>query len=196
MCQSLTSQEGGGLDDIRDRLRTAALALFVERGYERTTAAQIAARAGVTERTFFRHFLDKREVLFDGEARVREALVAAVAEAPAGLDPLDTLSLAFRSLTPMLEDARSYSKPRKEVIAAAPALRERELAKVEALTAALVAALAARGVPQLRADLAARSGMAAFVHATSAWLDDPSRALGERIDLAFEELGALLGGRA
>ena len=182
-------------DDARTRLRGAALELFRERGYDRTTAAEIAARAGVTERTFFRYFPDKREVLFDGEAVVRAALTASIADAPAGLGPLDTLFRAFRSLQPALEDNRSYSKPRHEVISATPALRERELAKIAALTDALAAALKARGVADLRAVLAARTGMAAFVHATLSWLDDPTVGLGERFDLAFREMRALLAER-
>lgn len=110
-------------DGVRSRLQGAALALFRERGHDRTTAAEIAARAGVTERTFFRHFPDKREVLFGGEAAVRAALTASVADAPAGLGPLDTLFRAFRSLQPMLEDKRSCSKPRYEVVSATPALQ-------------------------------------------------------------------------
>ena len=181
-------------DDVRARLQEAALKLFRERGYDRTTAAEIAARAGVTERTFFRHFPDKREVLFDGEPRIRAALIASIADAPAELGPLETLFRAFRSFQPMLEDKRSYAKPRQEVISTTPALHERELAKVEALADALAAALKARGVADLRAVLAARTGMGAFVHATLAWLDDPEVELGGRIDLAFRELRALLAG--
>lgn len=179
-------------DDVRTRLQGAALELFRERGYDRTTAAEIAARAGVTERTFFRYFPDKREVLFDGEAMVQAALTASIAAAPAGLGPLDTLFRAFRSFQPALEDKWSYAKPRHEVISATPALHERELAKIAALTDALAAALKARGVADLRAALAARTGLAAFVHATLSWLDDPAVGLGERFDLAFSELKALL----
>lgn len=179
-------------DDVRTRLQGAALELFGERGYDRTTAAEIAARAGVTERTFFRYFSDKREVLFDGEAVVRAALTASIADAPAGLGPLDTLFRAFRVLQPVLEDNWSYSKPRHEVISATPALHERELAKIAALADALAAALKARGVADLRAVLAARTGMAVFVHATLSWLDDPNVGLDERFDLAFREMKSLL----
>jgi len=179
-------------DDVRVRLQGAALELFRERGYDQTTAAVIAAQAGVTERTFFRHFPDKREVLFDGEAKLRAALAASIADAPAGLRPLDTLFRAFRSLQPMIEDNRPYSKPRQEVISTTPALHERELAKMAALADALSAALKARGVTDLQAVLAARTGMAAFMHATVSWLDDPKLGLGERLDLAYRELKALL----
>ena len=179
-------------DEVRVRLQRAALELFRGRGYDRTTAAEIAARAGVTERTFFRHFPDKREVLFDGEARLRAALTAAVADAPAGLGPLDTLFRAFRAVQPMLEGNRSYAKPRHEVIAVTPALSERELAKTAALADALAAALSARGVAEVQAVLAARISMAAFVQAVVSWLDDPGSGLGERLDAAFRELRALL----
>ena len=179
-------------NDVRARLQSAALELFRERGYDRTTAAEIAARAGVTERTFFRYFPDKREVLFDGEAMVRAELIASIADAPAELGPLDTLFWAFQAFGPTLEANWSYSKPRHEVISATPALHERELAKIAALADALAAALRARGVAKLRAFLAARIGMTAFAHVTMCWLDDPSVGLGERFDLAFNELKSLL----
>jgi AcrR family transcriptional regulator len=178
--------------DARVRLQQAALELFRERGYDRTTAAEIAARAGVTERTFFRHFPDKREVLFDGEAILRAALIASIADAPDDLGPLDTLFRAFRSVQQILEDNRPFSKPRHEVISSTPALHEREMAKTAALADALAAALKARGVEDLRADLAARAGMAAFAHATISWLEDPGVGLGKRIDLVYRELKALL----
>lgn len=178
--------------DVRVRLQRAALELFREHGFDRTTAAGIAARAGVTERTFFRHFPDKREVLFDGAATLRVILTASVAGVPEDVGPLDALLQAFRSVLPLLEDNRGFSKPRHEVISATPALHERETAKLAALADALAAALQARGVADLRAVLAARVGMAAFAQATLAWLDDPGQGLGERLDLAFRELKALL----
>ena len=179
-------------DDVRVRLQRMALELFLERGYDQTTAAEIAARAGVTERTFFRHFPDKREVLFDGEGILRAALTASIAEAPDGLGPLDTLFRAFRSVQPLLEANRPFSKPRHEVISSTPALHEREMAKMGALATALAAALQARGVAELRAVLAARTGMAAFVQATVSWLDDPEQGLGERLAFAHRELKAIL----
>ena len=125
------------IGDARARMQLAAVELFAELGYDRTTAAQIAARAGVTERTFFRHFADKREILFDGEVAMRSTLSAAVAAAPAGLSPLEILFETFRATIPMLENNRAYSKPRHDLIAATPALREREMAKLAALTNAL-----------------------------------------------------------
>jgi AcrR family transcriptional regulator len=84
-------------EKVRRRLQQAALELYGERGYDQTTAAEIAAKAGVTERTFFRHFADKREVLFDGETLLSEVLTSAVRDAPVGFGPWDTLFRAFRS---------------------------------------------------------------------------------------------------
>ncbi len=179
-------------ESARLRLQRAALAMFSELGYDRTTAAEIAARAGVTERTFFRHFPDKREVLFDGESILREALTSAIADAPADLAPLDTLFRSFRSVRQLLEDNRPFSVPRHAVISASPALHERELAKTAALVAALARALQARGVADLPAILAAQAGMAAFVHATVAWIEDPDPGLAARLDQAERALRALL----
>lgn len=194
---SVTDKEGGhrlaGKEDgLRARLQRAALELFRERGYDRTTAAEIAARAGVTERTFFRQFPDKREVLFDGEAILRAALTDAIVEAPVELGPLDLLFSAFRSVLPLLEANRPFAKPRQEIVSATPALHERELAKLDALADALAGALRARGVAGVTAALAARIGMAAFAHATVAWLDDPEPGLPERLDLVAHELKALV----
>lgn len=177
---------------LRTRLQQAALELFQEHGYERTTAAQIAARTGVTERTFFRQFPDKREVLFDGEAVLRVALAASIDAAPADLAPLALLFHAFRSVVTLLEENRPFSKPRHEVISSSAALQEREMAKLDALALALAAALQARGVAPLPAVLAARTGMAAFVQATVSWLDDPDGGLGARLDQAHGALQTLL----
>ena len=181
-------------DGVRARLQQAALELFCERGYDRTTAAAIAARVGVTERTFFRYFPDKRETMFGGEAVLRPALTEAVADAAGGLAPLDLVFQAFWSLVPLLEANRSFAVPRQAVVSSTPALHERELAKQEVLADALAAALQARGVGEQLALLAARTGMAAFTHATIAWLDTPEPGLSERLDLVLQDLKALLVG--
>ena len=180
-----------GDEDVRVRLRRAALKLFGDRGYDRVTAAEIAAAAGVTERTFFRHFPDKREVLFDGEDVLRAALTAAVADAPARLKPMAALVRAFRSAVPMLEANRPYSLPRRAVIDAAPALHERELAKAAALADALADALRARGVDDGQAVLAARTGLFAFGHAVTRWFDDPAADRGDHLDRALRNLKGL-----
>ena len=175
-------------EEVRRRLQLAALDLYRERGYEETTAAEIAARAGVTERTFFRHFPDKREVLFDGEAAFSEALTSAVRHAPPELCTWDTLFLAFNSVKQMFVENRPFTEPRQRVIASNPALQERAVAKTRALTAALALALCERGVPALQADLAAQMGMATLSHAVATWFADDSIDLGEHIVKAFEEV--------
>lgn len=179
-------------DDVRGRLQRAALDLFRAQGFERTTAAEIAAEAGVTERTFFRHFADKREVLFDGEAVLRDALTAALADAPDAEGPMAMLFHAFDAVTPVLEANRPFSEPWHQLVSTTPALHERSLAKTAALTDALTMSLQARGVPEHRAALAARAGMASFVYATLAWLEDPKLPLAERLDLVQRELKALV----
>ena len=165
--------------------------LYRERGFDQTTTAEIAARAGVNERTFFRHFPDKREVLFDGQADLRAALMKEVADAPDGLQPLGVLLCAFRKAGRILEDNRPFTEPRLAVIAKTPALRERDLAKSAALTEAVAEALRRRGVHDRLADLAAQTGWATFHHAAQAWVDDPSRSLDAHLLQAFEDLHAL-----
>ena len=176
----------------RQRLQQAAVDLFVEKGFDGTTAAEIAMRAGVTERTFFRHFPDKREVLFDGQAVLLDALTASLADVPPEAKPLDALFHAFRSVTPLLEANRPFSKPRQDIISATPALHERELAKLEALSQALAQRLCMRGVQQMHAVLAAQIGMAAFADATLSWLENDDISLNERLDMADEALKVLI----
>ena len=175
-------------EDARRRLRQATLELFGERGYDATTMAEIAARADVTERTFFRHFPDKREALFDGEEAFRDALTGAVARAPEGLAPMDALLCAFRSVEPMLERNRPITEPLQEIIARTPALRERVLTKTTNLTGALSAALVRRGVDDGLASLAAQVGMAALGYAAKAWLDDHGPGLDAHLRRAFDTL--------
>lgn len=177
--------------DARDRLRRAALELYREQGFDQTTAAEIAARAGVNERTFFRHFPDKREVLFDGEADLRATLMQAVTEAPEGLGPFEILLCAFRKSARDLENNRPFSEPRWKVIAVTPVLRERELAKHALLTNTVAEALRQRGVDDGLADLAARTGWAAFQHAVQAWIENPARSLDAHLTQAFDDLRAL-----
>ncbi len=178
-------------EPARQRLQQAAVELFCERGYDQTTTAEIAARAGVTERTFFRHFPDKREVLFDGQSKLRELLTGAIAEAPVMLTPLEVLYRAFCSVEQLLEDNRPFSLPRQQVIDRTPALQERELAKVAALAEALAMALRRRGVGESLATLAAQTGMATFVYAVVSWFADPAGGLGIHLDRAFAELDGL-----
>ena len=175
----------------RVRLREAALELYRDRGYDLTTTAQIAARAGVTERTYFRHFADKREVLFDGEAELRTILLDAVATAPDELAPLQVLLQALTATVPVLIANRTVAGQRAEVIAVTPALQERAYAKVAALTDLLARALVKREIAPPTARLAAQIAMAAFDRANRQWAEDPSTDLGAAIALAAEEVAAL-----
>ncbi|PYE85865.1 TetR family transcriptional regulator [Pseudoroseicyclus aestuarii] len=176
----------------RTRLQQAAVDLFGERGFDSTTAAEIAARAGVTERTFFRHFADKREVLFDGQAVLLEALLTGIETGARDAPPLDILFHAFRSVCPLLEANRPFSEPRQAVISATPSLQERELAKMAALAEALAQALRTRGIPEDRARLAARIGMAVLADVTLAWLSETGPSLRDRLDRAEQDLKALI----
>ncbi len=156
--------------DSRGRLQEAALALFAERGFDQTTAAEIAARAGVTERTFFRHFRDKREVLFGGSALLQERMVEGVAGAPATDGPLDAVARGLDAAAAMLgEFRRDLSRQRHVVIAANPELRERERAKLADYAAAVDAALRQRGVREPQATLAAEAGMTVLRVAIELW---------------------------
>ena len=145
----------------------------------------------MTERTFFRHFPDKREVLFDGQARLQEMLAIAIAAAPGTLRPLQVLNRAFRSVERVLDDNRSFYLPRQHVIASTPALQERELAKVASLVDGLALALRRRGVDDRLATLAAQTGMAAFRYAIASWFADATHGLGSDLDRAFDELDGL-----
>ena len=178
-------------EPARQRLQQAAVELFRKHGYDQTTAAEIAERAGVTERTFFRHFADKREVLFDGQTKLRELLTAAIAKLPAKLPPLEILYRAFCSVERLLEDNRPFSLPRQQVIDRTPALQERELAKVAALAEALALTLKQRGVDERLASLAAQTGMATFRYAIEGWFAQPTGGLAAHLDRAFGDLDGL-----
>src|SRR4051794_4656806 len=145
--------------DASERLEAAAVELFRERGYEATTAAQIAERAGLTERTFFRRLGDKREVLFVRERALQEQLVGAVDAAPAGASPLDAVAAGLRAMSDQLEPRREDLAWRAGMITAHPEIAERELAKLAALSTALAEALARRGVDAPTARLAAETAI-------------------------------------
>ena len=178
-------------EDVHRRLQGAALELFLERGYDQTTTASIAAQAGVTERTFYRHFPDKKEILFGGQAAFQATIIEAIAGAPPGSALLQVLCDAFSAVEPIFEGNRSFAAARQSVIAATPALRERELSKISGLVEALAAALTQRGANPRQARLAAQAGIAAFDQATNAWVDDPNRSLRGHLSDAFNDLHTL-----
>jgi AcrR family transcriptional regulator len=158
--------------DGRGRLEQAAVALYAERGFEATTVAEIARRAGLTERTFFRHFADKREVLFSGSTALQELMARAVADAPATLGPIDAAAQGVQAAATLLEERRSFARQRQRIIAANAELRERELIKMASLSAALAATLRERDVPDPAASLAAEAAVAVFKVAFERWIDD------------------------
>src|ERR1700677_33398 len=125
----------GSRKDVRLRLQRAALELYAERGFDRTTAADIAALAGVTERTYFRHFPDKREVLFDGERRLTEWVTEALASVPADVPLWGALRRTVVLIVAPLEATRSDSDRLAAIVAATPALRERAVSKEARLVA-------------------------------------------------------------
>lgn len=154
----------------RGRLQEAALALFAERGFDQITAAEIAARAGLTERTFFRHFADKREVLFGGANVLEERILAGVIGAPPAAGPLEAVSRGLDSAAEMLgESRRDLARQRHAVITANPELRERELAKLAHCAAGITRALCDRGVNEQQANLAAETGMTVLRVALKQW---------------------------
>lgn len=176
--------------NARQRLVLAALDLFAEQGYDNTTVTQIANRAGLTKTTFFRHFADKREVLFAGQEVHSRLLADGAAAAPDSATPLAAVTAALDALTASFTaEQREFSPRLLAVIAGNPELAERSTFKRAALAAALTSALAKRGVPDPTASLAADLGVRAFGRAFSRWIEpSEKRTLTE---LAREELQAL-----
>lgn len=158
--------------DAVGRLRRAALELFVERGYEQTTVTDIAERAGLTARTFFRHFPDKREVLFQGSERLEQTMVDALLQTPDGASAMTAVATAMGAAGSYFGDIQAFARRRRDVIAMNAELRERELIKLAKLSASLADALAQRGVDAVEARLAAETGMAVFRLAFDLWLAD------------------------
>ena len=175
-----------------ERLRAAALELFEERGYDRTTVGDIAARADLTERTFFRYFTDKREVLFSGSEELEKLIVSGVASAPNTMSPLEVVVEALAASSPVFEARRTHARKRQALIAAHAELRERELIKSTKLAAALLASLRERGVPQATAALLAQTGTTLFHNAFERWLEDSKkRDLAHHLQEALAELRLL-----
>jgi AcrR family transcriptional regulator len=156
--------------DARGRLETAAMELYRERGFDSTTVAEIAERAGLTERTFFRHYADKREVLFGGAGLLEELLVTKAVSAPATQPPMDAIATALCEVaTDLFDERREFARQRQAIIGANAELRERELIKLASLASALAGALRERGVRDPAASLAAESGIAVFKIAFEHW---------------------------
>ncbi len=178
--------------NARERLAQAALELFGERGFEQTTVEDIAARAGLTKRTFFRHFADKREVLFGTGSEFQQVFVDALAGAPASATPLEAVAISLQAGGELLEGRRDFARHRQRVIAANAELRERELVKLANVSAALADGLHARGVGEPEASLAAETAMAVFRVAFERWLaDGETRGLPEIVRESVDALRAV-----
>jgi AcrR family transcriptional regulator len=181
--------------NARGRLEQAAMELFQKRGYARTTVEEIASRAGLTERTFFRYFTDKREVLFSGSDLLRKVMEDAITGAPEATSPVDAVAAALESAASALQEHRDdgYVRARRALIAAHAELQERELIKLASLASAVAGALRRRGVPEPAASLSAEAGIAVFKIGFERWLDDKkSRPFSLHIRAALDELQTVL----
>jgi AcrR family transcriptional regulator len=180
----------------RGRLGQAAFELFTERGFEQVTVAEIAERAGLTERTFFRYFADKREVLFAGAEGFQELIVSSVAGAPADAAPIDAVAGALSAAAAMFMAHEDGVRRRSAIIAAHPDLRERELIKLSTVAAAVADALRRRGVAEPAASLTAEAGLAVFRIAFAGWIAEPDGPdLGQRITESLDELRSVTAGK-
>ena len=175
--------------NARGRLEQAALELYAERGFEQTTVAEIAERAGLTERTFFRYFADKREVLFAGADTLRDLMVGALAGAPESAAPIEAVAAALQTAGALIQERREFSRQRQAVIAANVGLQERELIKLASLASALAEALRQRGVGEPAASLTAEAGIAVFKIAFERWQSEAGQP--ELPRLISESLGEL-----
>ena len=181
--------------DARGRLTLAALELYAGQGYDRTTVAEIAARAGLTERTFFRHFSDKREVLFAGGEQLEAAFVEALAAAPPAATPIEAVAAALDSAAGFFEGRHPFSSARQAVIDRHVELQERELLKMASLANALTEGLRRRGVPDALARLTAETGVTVFRVGFERWVRaDRERDMRVLLRETLDELRAATAG--
>jgi AcrR family transcriptional regulator len=170
------------------RLQHAAMELFRERGYAEVTVAEIADRAGLTKRTFFNHFPDKREVLFAGGKDFEAGIVKHLIEADDDLDPIDAAVAALTRGGLELSRYSDIARLRQELIAATPELRERDLIKMTALTSAIAEALRLRHVPARTATLTAQAAMAVFNTAYADWIQEGAADLNTLMQRSLADL--------
>ncbi|RPE46950.1 TetR family transcriptional regulator [Streptomyces sp. Ag109_O5-1] len=176
------------------RLVVAAVDLFTEQGYDATTVAQIAERAGVTKSTFFRHFSDKRELLVAGQETLSRLLADGIAEAPADASPLQAVAAGLERASGAMGPANRELGPRiRAAVAASTELQERDTLKSVGLAAAMTAALIDRGVPDPTAHLAGELGVLAFKRGYARWSEcdrDDEGGLAPHALAALEDLRA------
>ena len=175
--------------NARGRLMQAALELYVGQGFDQTTVAEIAELAGLTERTFFRYFADKREVLFWGAGALQELLVSTVADAPESDAPIVAINAAILAAGAVFQEQREGVLLRQTVIATNAELQERELIKLASLASAMAEALRQRGVAEPSASLSAEAGIAVLKIAFARWIGESNaQDLAQIIRALFVEL--------
>lgn len=176
----------------RERLVVAAVDLFTEQGYDATTVAEIAERAGVTRSTFFRHFTDKREVLAAGQETLSRLLADGILEAPADAGPLEAVAAGLERASSVMGPAnRELGTRIKAAVAASAELQERDALKSVGLAVAMTAALADRGIPGPTAHLAAEIGVLAFKQGFARWSEggrDDTKSLAHHALAALDDL--------
>jgi len=179
--------------DAAGRLQLAAMTLFQERGYPAVTVTEIAERAGVTKRTFFNHFTDKREVLFAGAEDFQTSVVAHVLGAGQELEPIESALQALTRGGLELSGYREYARARRELIASSTELQERDLIKTNTLASAIAGALRERQVPARVATLTAQAAVAVFNTAYADWVDSGAADFETLVQRALVDLREAVG---
>jgi AcrR family transcriptional regulator len=179
--------------DAEGRLIEAAITLFDEQGYDATTIADIAAAAGLTKRTFFRYFADKREVLFNGSLELAERWIGGIEAAPPDAGAMAAVSAGLDEVAELFADRHPFARMRSRIIVVNQELQERELIKLQSMAEAIKAALVARGVTESAAILAAQAGVTVFHVAFASWVkqDDPA-AFSRLMDESLQELRSVV----
>jgi AcrR family transcriptional regulator len=180
--------------DAQGRLQLAALELFRERGYAEVTVAEIAGRAGLTKRTFFNHFADKREVLFAGAKDFEAGIVKHLTEAGDDLAPIDAAIVALTRSSLELAQYSDFARVRRDLIASSPELQERDLIKMTSLASAIAEALRQRHVPARTATLTAQAAVTVFTTAYDDWADDSTEDFDTLMQRSLTEFRQAVGG--
>ncbi|WP_194891532.1 TetR family transcriptional regulator [Catenulispora pinisilvae] len=179
--------------DTRGRLERAAIELYLEQGFDQTTVAQIAKHAGLTTRTFFRHFLDKRDVLFVGMDELKERVANTIAAAPAAWPMVKATASGLTIAAAALQMRRDEAQARRSLIRATPELRERELIMFASVAETVATVLSDRGAAERAARVTAQAMLAAFQVAFEYWGEHPDRELPQLVDEVLDELAESVG---
>jgi AcrR family transcriptional regulator len=179
--------------DTRGRLERAAIELYLEQGFDQTTVAQITRHAGLTTRTFFRHFADKRDVLFVGADELRERVAKTIAAAPPAWSAVRAAASGLSIAAAALQMRRDEAQDRRKLIRATPELRERELIVFASVAETVAEALSERGVDDRAARVTAEAMLSAFRVAFEYWGDHPDRELPQLVDETLDELKGVIG---